>query len=96
MSTSIFEASDEVVNETAEACARKLERWYGGLNEAIAALEASPADLVDLADLALREHIKDLRSLALKIHMYPRVVDLLILSQMPFPSPESWSNSHEQ
>ncbi|WP_143031406.1 MULTISPECIES: hypothetical protein [unclassified Pseudomonas] len=91
MSASVFGVSDEVVNETAAACARKLERWFGGLNEAIAELEASP----DLADLALREHIKDVRSLALKIHMYPRVVELLILSLMPCQSSESRSNNDE-
>ncbi|WP_447775216.1 hypothetical protein [Pseudomonas chlororaphis] len=66
MSNSVFDVSDEVVNEAAASCARRLTRWYGGVEEAIAALEADPADL---ADLALRDHIKERRQMTVKAHM---------------------------
>lgn len=66
MSNSAFEASDEVVNEAAAACARLLEKWFGGVDEAIAALEA---DQVDLADLALRSHIKQRKTMTVRAHM---------------------------
>jgi hypothetical protein len=66
MSTSVFEVSDEVVNEAAASCARRLAKWFGGIDEAIAALEAAPADL---ADLALRDHIKERRQMTVKAHM---------------------------
>lgn len=66
MSNSVFDVSDEVVNEAAASCARRLTRWYGGVEEAIAALEADPADL---ADLALRDHIKERQQMTVKAHM---------------------------
>jgi hypothetical protein len=66
MSTSVFEVSDEVVNEAAAYCARRLAKWFGGIDEAIAALEADPADL---ADLALHDHIKERRQMTVKAHM---------------------------
>ena len=66
MSNSVFEASDEVVNEAAASCARLLEKWFGGVEEAIAALQA---DQVDLADLALRSHIKQRKAMTVSAHM---------------------------
>jgi len=66
MSNSVFEASDEVVNEAAASCARLLEKWFGGVDEAIAALEA---DQADMADLALRSHIKQRRAMTASAHM---------------------------
>ena len=66
MSSSAFEASDEVVNEAAASCARLLEKWFGGVEEAIAALQA---DQVDLADLALRSHIKQRKAMTVSAHM---------------------------
>lgn len=80
MSTAVFEASDEVVNEAAAACARKLAKLFGGVDEAIAALEADPADLADLADLAMREFIKDRRQMTLKVHMNPQAFSHQILN----------------
>jgi hypothetical protein len=66
MSNSAFEASDEVVNEAAASCARLLEKWFGGVDEAIAALEADPADM---ADLAMRSHIKQRQLMTVRAHM---------------------------
>lgn len=77
MSVSMFEASDEVVNEAAASCARKLAQLFGGIDEAIAALEADPADL---ADLAMREFIKDRRQMTLKVHMNPQAFSRQILN----------------
>lgn len=66
MSNLVFEVSDEVVNEAAASCARLLETWFGGVDEAIAALDA---DQVDMADLALRSHIKQRRAMTVNAHM---------------------------
>ena len=66
MSTSVFEASEGVVNEAAASCARLLERWFGGVDEAIAALEA---DQADMADLAMRGHIKQRQAMTVGAHM---------------------------
>ena len=66
MNASDFEASEEVVVEAAASCARLLEKWFGGVDEAIAALEADPADL---ADLVMRSHIKQRHALTVKTHM---------------------------
>ena len=66
MSNSVFEASDVVVNEAAASCARLLGKWFGGVEEAIAALEA---DQADLADLALRSHIKQRKAMTVRAHM---------------------------
>ncbi|MBD8258304.1 hypothetical protein IFT96_23315 [Pseudomonas fluorescens] len=66
MSNSVFEASDEVVNEAAASCARLLEKWFGGIDEAIAALEA---DQADMADLALRSYIKQRKAMTVTAHM---------------------------
>ncbi|PUA41415.1 hypothetical protein C5U62_31760 [Pseudomonas protegens] len=77
MSNALFETSEEVVNELAASCARKLAKWYGGIDEAIAALEADPADL---GDLALRDVIKDQRRMALKVYMNPQAFSLQIFN----------------
>ena len=66
MSTSVFEVSDEVVSEAAASCARLLEKWFCGVAEAIAALEADPADI---ADLAMRSHVKHCQAMTVKAHM---------------------------
>lgn len=71
MSTTVFEASDEVVNEAAASSARLLEKWFGGVDEAIAALEA---DKVDLADLAMRGHIKQRKEMTVAtLHEHSRI-----------------------
>ncbi|BBP60391.1 hypothetical protein [Pseudomonas sp. St316] len=79
MSNSVFEASDEVVNEAAAACARRLAKWFGGIEEAIAALEADP---IDLADLALRDHVKERRQMTIKAHMNIQVFSRDVLEQV--------------
>ena len=79
MSNSVFEASDEAVNEAAASCARLLEKWFGGVDEAIAALEA---DQVDLADLALRSHIKQRKSMTVRAHMNIQAFSREVLGQV--------------
>lgn len=66
MSNSVFEANDEVVNEAAASCARLLEKWFGGVDEAIAALEA---DTADMADLAIRSHMAQRKAMTVQAHM---------------------------
>ena len=79
MSTTVFEASDEVVNEAAASCARLLEKWFGGVDEAIAALEA---DQVDLADLAMRGHIRQLKAMTVATHMNIHAFSREVLEQV--------------
>jgi len=79
MSTSAFEASDETVSEAAASCARLLEKWFGGVDEAIAALEADPADL---ADLVMRSHIKQRRDMTVKTHMNIQAFSREVLGQV--------------
>ena len=79
MSTTVFEASDEVVNEAAASCARLLEKWFGGVDEAIAALEA---DQVDLADLAMRGHIKQRKAMKVATHMNIHAFSRAVLEQV--------------
>lgn len=82
MSTSVFEASDEVVNEAAASCARMLEKWFGGVDEAIAALEADPADPADLADLSLRNYIRQRKAMTVSVHMQNRAFSREVLRQV--------------
>ncbi|QEO79870.1 hypothetical protein [Pseudomonas brassicacearum] len=79
MSNPVFEASDEVVNEAAASCARRLTKWFGGLDEAIAALEADPTDL---ADIALRDHVKERRQMTVKAHMNIQVFSREVLEKV--------------
>lgn len=79
MSNSVFEASDELVNEAAASCARLLEKWFGGVDEAIAALEEGPADM---ADLALRSHIKQHQAMTGSAHMNIRRFSREVLGQV--------------
>ena len=79
MSNSVFEASDELVNEAAASCARLLEKWFGGVDEAIAALEAGPADMTDLA---LRSHIKQRRAMTVSAHMNINAFSREVLGQV--------------
>jgi hypothetical protein len=79
MNVSAFEASDEVVNEAAASCANLLAKWFGGVDEAIAALEADPADL---ADLVMRSHIKQRRDMTLKAYMLDHSSSRLVLDQV--------------
>ncbi|OPB16730.1 hypothetical protein BFW91_01195 [Pseudomonas fluorescens] len=79
MSNSVFEASDEVVNEAAASCARLLEKWFGGVDEAIAALEADPADM---ADIATRSHIKQRRAMTVGAHMNIHAFSRAVLGQV--------------
>lgn len=79
MSNSAFEASDEVVNEAAASCARLLEKWFGGVDEAIAALEAGPTDI---ADLALRSHFKQRRAMTVSAHMNINAFSREVLGQV--------------
>lgn len=76
---SIFEASDEVVNEAAASCARLLEKWFGDVDEAIAALEADPADM---ADLAIRSHLKQRHDMTVKAHMNIHALSLEVLGKI--------------
>lgn len=64
-----FEASSETVNEAAEACARRLAKWFGGAEEAAAAMEADP---IAMMEIALVDFMKERRALTLKVHMNPR------------------------
>ena len=75
----IFEANDEVVSEAAASCARLLEKWFGGVDEAIAALEADPADM---ADLAIRSHLKQRHEMAVKAHMNIHAFSLEVLGKI--------------
>lgn len=79
MSASEFEASDEVVSEAAASCARLLEKWFGGVDEAIAALEA---DQVDLADLSLRSHINQRKAMTVSVHMNIHAFSREVLQQV--------------
>jgi hypothetical protein len=79
MSTSVFEVSDEVVNEAAASCARRLAKWFGGIDEAIAALEADPTGL---ADIALRDHVKERRQMTIKAHMNIQVFSREVLEKI--------------
>lgn len=79
MSNPIFEAGDEVVNEAAASCARRLAKWFGGIKEAIAALEADPADL---ADLALRDHVKVRRQMTVRVHMNIQAFSRAVLGKV--------------
>jgi hypothetical protein len=79
MNISAFEASDEVVNEAAASCANLLAKWFGGVDEAIAALEADPADLTDLV---MRSHIKQRRDMTLKAYMLDHSFSRLVLDQV--------------
>jgi hypothetical protein len=79
MSNSVFEAREEVVDEAAASCARLLEKWFGGVDEAIAALEADPADL---ADLAMRSHIKQRQAMNVSAHMNIQAFTREVLRQV--------------
>lgn len=79
MSNSVFEASDEVVNEAAASCARLLEKWFGGVDEAIAALEP---DKADMADLAMRGHIKQRHVMTVSAHMNIHTFSREVLGQV--------------
>ena len=79
MNNPVFEASDEVVNEAAASCARQLEKWFGGVDEAIAALEA---DHADMADLAMRSHIKQRQAMTVKAHMSLQAFSREVLEQV--------------
>lgn len=79
MSKPTFEASDEVVNEAAASCARLLEKWLGGVDEAIAALEADPADM---ADLVMRSHMAQRKAMTVKAHMNIHAFSREVLGQV--------------
>lgn len=79
MSNSVFEANDEVVNEAAASCARLLEKWFGGVDEAIAAIEADPADM---ADLAMRSHLAQRKAMTVKAHMGIHAFSREVLGQI--------------
>lgn len=79
MAASVFESSDEVVNEAAASCARLLEKWFGGIDEAIAALEVDPADI---ADLALRSHVQQRKAMTVSAHMRIRSFSAEVLGQL--------------
>lgn len=79
MSNSVFEASDEVMNDAAASCARMLEKWFGGVDEAIAALEAAPAEM---ADLAMRSHNKQRQAMTVSAHMNIQRFSRKVLEQV--------------
>ena len=79
MSNSVFEASDELVNEAATSCAKLLEKWFDGVDEAIAALEA---DQAGLADLSLRSYIKQRQVMTVAAHINIRAFSREVLEQV--------------
>lgn len=79
MEVPAFEASEEVINDAAASCARLLEKWFGGIDEAIAAVEAAPADL---ADLAMRSHIKQRHAMTVSAHMGIQAFSREVLGQV--------------
>jgi hypothetical protein len=79
MNVLAFEVSDEVVNEAAASGANLLAKWFGGVDEAIAALEADPADLTDLV---MRSHIKQRRDMTVRAHMNIRAFSREVLGQV--------------
>lgn len=79
MNNPVFEASDEVVNEAAASCARLLEKLFGGVDEAIAALEADPADM---ADLVMRSYIKQRQAMTVRAHMNIQAFSREVLEQV--------------
>ena len=64
-----FCVSEQTVNDAAESCARRLAKWFGGAEEAAAAMEADP---IAMMEIALADFMKAQRALALKVHMNPR------------------------
>jgi hypothetical protein len=66
-----FSVSDETLNEAAQACATRLAKWFGGIDEAIAELEA---DTVALTQVAIMDFRKAQQHMVLKAHMNPRAV----------------------
>jgi hypothetical protein len=73
-----LEASQEVIEHAAQACANKLTKLFGSIDGAIAAIEADP---VTMAQIAMSEFIKDQRKMTLAAHMNPRAFARVVLSQ---------------
>ena len=64
-----FGVSEQTVNDAAESCVRRLAKWFGGAEEAAAAMEADP---IAMMEIALADFMKAQRALTLKVHMNPR------------------------
>lgn len=82
MSASVFEASDEVVNEAAASCAKLLAKWYGGEEAAIAALTKDP---VETAQIAMMGHMKFQREMTLRVHMQDHKFARSVLHEIKHP-----------
>lgn len=64
-----FGVSEQTVNDAAEACARRLAKWFGSPEEAMAAMEDDP---IAMMEIALADFMKAQRAMTLKVHMNPR------------------------
>lgn len=61
-----FGVSQEVVEESALACARILAEAFGSVEDAIAAIESDP---VAMAQIAITEHSKRIKAMSVSAHM---------------------------
>lgn len=64
-----FGVNEQTVNDAAESCARRLAKWFGSPEEAMAAMEDDP---IAMMEIALADFMKAQRALTLKVHMNPR------------------------
>lgn len=74
-----IEASQEVIENAAQACANKLAKLFGSVEDAIAALEADP---VAMAQIAMSDFIKDQRQMTLAVHMNPLAFSRIVLGEV--------------
>lgn len=74
-----FEASAEVIEQAALSCARNMEKLFGGVDEAIAALESDP---VAMAQMLMADFIKTQKKLRLAVHMNPIPFCRMVLSEV--------------
>lgn len=81
-----FSVSEQTVNEAAQACAQRLAKWFGGVDEAIAALESDP---VVMAEIAIADHMKTTKALSVRAHMnigaFSKQVHSLALTNCELP-----------
>lgn len=71
-----IDASPEVIEEAALACARKLAEWFGGAEEAIKALEDDPIAMVAIA---LQDRMDTMKKMAIKAHSNPTEFAMAVL-----------------
>lgn len=60
--------SEEVVQDAAKACARRLAEWFGSAEAAADALRGNPVEMVGIA---LADHAKAVRKMAVAAHKQP-------------------------